>query len=272
MLDLVHPSLFCAVTGVTRIVPKAEQDKDWRELMGTGKPVTDLPKPRTHAAYLSQKFQWLPSDVVVDSEGNAVFDSYINNLHPDDNTDLYEILAKILSHFIPMFNKVLTQARNPWKNLIDVYPDDWYPHMEEFRNGDDISDDELWDRYIELRVPTQPTIPEAFVTPPPFPDPVELRGRRLQVITKLANIVLTPEKPSYDGGSWHVEGMGNECIVASGIYYYQNENVTESRLRFRRCIEEPDYEQNDDRGIRIVYGLEDEDPLNEDCGYVVCNE
>jgi hypothetical protein len=29
----------------------------------------------------------------------------------------------------------------------------------------------------------------------------------LQVIVKLANIELTPEKPEYDGGSWHVEGQ-----------------------------------------------------------------
>lgn len=29
----------------------------------------------------------------------------------------------------------------------------------------------------------------------------------LQVIVKLANIELTPEKPSYSGGSWHVEGQ-----------------------------------------------------------------
>ena len=35
---------------------------------------------------------------------------------------------------------------------------------------------------------------------------VSLRGRRLQVIVKLANIILTPEKPRYDGGTWHVEG------------------------------------------------------------------
>jgi hypothetical protein len=29
---------------------------------------------------------------------------------------------------------------------------------------------------------------------------------KLQVIIKLANIVLTPDKPSYAGGKWHVEG------------------------------------------------------------------
>lgn len=29
----------------------------------------------------------------------------------------------------------------------------------------------------------------------------------LQIIVKLANIHLTPEKPTYSGGSWHVEGQ-----------------------------------------------------------------
>jgi hypothetical protein len=29
----------------------------------------------------------------------------------------------------------------------------------------------------------------------------------LQVIVKLANIHLTPEKPEYNGGTWHVEGQ-----------------------------------------------------------------
>ena len=40
------------------------------------------------------------------------------------------------------------------------------------------------------------------------------------MIVKLANIVLAPEKPHYTGGSWHVEGMLGEAIVASAIYYY----------------------------------------------------
>lgn len=35
---------------------------------------------------------------------------------------------------------------------------------------------------------------------------MDLKGANLQVIVKLANIHLTPEKPEYAGGSWHVEG------------------------------------------------------------------
>ena len=32
-------------------------------------------------------------------------------------------------------------------------------------------------------------------------------NRGLQIIVKLANIELTPEKPNYEGGTWHVEGQ-----------------------------------------------------------------
>lgn len=34
----------------------------------------------------------------------------------------------------------------------------------------------------------------------------------LQLILKLANLHLTPEKPDYDCGSWHVEGQANEAM------------------------------------------------------------
>lgn len=41
---------------------------------------------------------------------------------------------------------------------------------------------------------------------------VDLRAEHgnLQIIIKLASIYLTPEKPAYNGGSWHLEGQLNE--------------------------------------------------------------
>ena len=56
----------------------------------------------------------------------------------------------------------------------------------------------------------------------------------------------------YNGGSWHVEGMKNESIVASGIYYYHSENITSSYLNFRTAVSEPNYEQGDDNGVSEV--------------------
>jgi hypothetical protein len=92
------------------------------------------------------------------------------------------------------------------------------------------------------------------------------------VIVKLADIELTPENPRYSGGSWHVEGMVNENIVASGIYYYHTENITESRLNFRIQVREPNYEQSDNRGVEIMYGLVDEEALNQTLGGIITKQ
>ncbi len=74
----------------------------------------------------------------------------------------------------------------------------------------------------------------------------------LQVFVKMASIELTPEKPVFPAGGWHVssqpltltasrcsanstqiEGQMNEHIVATALYYLDSENVTPSRLNFR---------------------------------------
>lgn len=43
--------------------------------------------------------------------------------------------------------------------------------------------------------------------------------------------------------------MINEAIVSTGIYYYDEENITESRLAFRAAVDDPkDYDQSDHVG------------------------
>lgn len=69
-----------------------------------------------------------------------------------------------------------------------------------------------------------------------------------------------------------MEGMRNESIVASGIYYYASKNLTQSKLAFRQAVREPNYEQNDDKGVRTVYGLANEGPLNQLLGAIVTQE
>ncbi|KAF2184858.1 hypothetical protein K469DRAFT_739224 [Zopfia rhizophila CBS 207.26] len=84
------------------------------------------------------------------------------------------------------------------------------------------------------------------------------RDAGLQIIVKLASIELTPEKPEYAGGNWHVEGMLNEHIAATAIYYYDVENTTESRIRFRQ--------EADLDNMYIEYEQEDHEPLCEILG------
>ena len=61
----------------------------------------------------------------------------------------------------------------------------------------------------------------------------------------------------------------NERIIASGIYYFSSSNISESRLGFRHCVAEPNYEQGDNRGVREVYGLQSEEALNQPLGSVI---
>ncbi|KAK7968032.1 uncharacterized protein PG986_002309 [Apiospora aurea] len=55
----------------------------------------------------------------------------------------------------------------------------------------------------------------------------------LQVIVKMASVELTPEKPEFPTGSWHIEGQMNEHICATALYYLDSDNVTDSSLAFR---------------------------------------
>lgn len=85
----------------------------------------------------------------------------------------------------------------------------------------------------------------------------QFRKQGLQIIVKLASIELNSQKPAYPGGSWHLEGMLNEHIVGTAIYYYDVENCTPSRLRFRQqndSDEEFDYEQSDHGPLERVFG------------------
>ena len=96
------------------------------------------------------------------------------------------------------------------------------PSREEDEDEGDY--DERYERWRENREILQPE-PVKFETPAKrlnkevgdsyeFKPDLDLRRDfgRLQIIVKLANIHLTPEKPIYEGGSWHVEGQANESM------------------------------------------------------------
>nr|WP_107910951.1 DUF4246 domain-containing protein [Streptomyces chartreusis] len=264
VLDLVHPSLFCLV----------------REVSGAPERAWQNPTDRYSRYEFSERFQWLPTDVDVTNDGDVVFRSYVNNVHPDEHRDLAGVLPDLFARLRPLLENVLTDLRHPRPLRIEADPYGWYDSEPEHPDKASYSDEQAYaeavsawreaqDDWWENRRPVIPDAP-AF-TAPELPDAsarVDLRGRSLQVIVKLATIQLTPDKPEYAGGSWHVEGMLNERIVSTGIYYWDSENITESRLSFRAALDDPDYEQSDDNGVREVYGLENEEALNQVLGSV----
>jgi len=80
---------------------------------------------------------------------------------------------------------------------------------------------------------------------------------RYQVIVKLSNTILTPEKPIFDASSWHLEGLEYERIIATGIYYYSMENIQDNFLEFRSTIDDYsiNYPQNCREWVHTHYGI-----------------
>ncbi|ETW81407.1 hypothetical protein HETIRDRAFT_51381, partial [Heterobasidion irregulare TC 32-1] len=197
------------------------------------KPLPAPKRRKKEKMFLSRRLAWLPSDFAVDHDSAVRLTSpYINNIHPSKK-ELYATLESILAAFIPMFERVLGSIDRMERPRIDGS----FPRRR--RNTND----------------SKP--------------PVNLRGKTLQVIVKLANIHLTPEKPEYGGGSWHVEGMLNERIVSTGIYYYDSENISESHLAFRVSTTAPKYHTQDDFVcMEFLYGMKLNEGLVQERGSV----
>ena len=69
--------------------------------------------------------------------------------------------------------------------------------------------------------------------------------------------------------------MANEAIVATGLYYYACENISESRLAFRAYVGDGDdlkYQQSDHRGYVVAYGFGRDHALNQPLGHIVAEE
>ncbi|KAJ7689006.1 hypothetical protein B0H17DRAFT_1296645 [Mycena rosella] len=253
VLDLVHPSLYCVVYGRTHAY---------------------LPdKPREWA--ISEEFCWLPSDFAVLADGSVTLVSpYINNLHPAKQQPFYRIIEDVVAAFIPMFERVLGEIDKETNVALEESGriqgvDCVWPGDRPDSDPEEGVDEEEWKRDRN----SKKDLPEANTYSGELEQvlsPISLRGRTVQCIIKLANIHLTPEQPKYAGGSWHVEGMANEHIVASGIYYYDEENITESRLSFRVPTGQPEYhQQNDNECMRILYGINGDDECVQAIGSMV---
>ncbi|KAF8601412.1 hypothetical protein BDV93DRAFT_495814 [Ceratobasidium sp. AG-I] len=288
VLDLVHPSLYPIVYGRTLAYPDDSNERDANKLIPI--PAPPLPVPDAtlsyateHNYHVSRRFQWLPTDFEVSNDDKSVKSlGYINNLNPDEHPALHTTIEEIIRAYLPLFERVLTDCM-PYNEIPPQRVPNRYSYDTEFQprpKYDDFEDKEEWNRKYQewegARPYQQPDVgAEGYVL-----GSLELRhrwyylsGRTIQMIVKLANIHLTPEAPEYMGGSWHIEGMSNESIAASGIYYYDEENTTESRLDFRTAAAVPgEYEQNDSRGCMLTWGMASDDPCVNELGSVVTSQ
>ncbi|OOQ82767.1 hypothetical protein PEBR_37508 [Penicillium brasilianum] len=312
VVDLVHPSLFPVIYGRTYVLPDrtiglddcidSMGEGEWLERPKEAEATPEAVYPyyilqRLHPAVLSTKFQWLPCDVKLIDDGRCQILSYINNAHPVKHRALYEVVEKILAQTVPLWEQSLSEKEffNERIKFTKVeYEDDGTDepkHPEGHEETDSEEYDRLYDEYEDRMVAWYKA--RKIIQP----EPGEFKPReseekaiflkhfpegKIQVIVKLANIELTPEKPDYEGGSWHIEGQLNERIAASAIYYYDSENITPSSLAFRHRgmddMMDISYEQSQHEFLQQIYGFHEDfrnhniELITQELGSVVSKE
>ncbi|TRM58979.1 hypothetical protein BD626DRAFT_509362 [Schizophyllum amplum] len=229
VLDIVHPSLYPLVYGKS-LGKQADGTINTFEPPGADDDGTGILE-----RFVSQRFQWLPSDFAVRNDGSVFLaSSYINNIAPEHAGALVPVIEQIMARAVPMWERVLADLRRkdmPVRVGPVIKSKGWYGASKGLacvwpsQAGQPYPEEELDDKELEAWYGRQPkTLPDA---PPEYDGALgkrekfvlSMKGRTIQVIVKLANIVLTPDNPLYSGGTWHVEGMWNERIVSTFIYY-----------------------------------------------------
>ncbi|KAF3923398.1 hypothetical protein ABW21_db0205874 [Orbilia brochopaga] len=266
VLDLVHPSLWPVVYNRTISLEDGGPIPPPDDALKAADEYEEDDEMDNFVNGYSGRFCWLPSEFAVDEDGKTTIKSYINNLStPAQKRRFYPIIEKVFSKFVPLFNHVLADLKGNrhWENRVgdpwiidgdygdeyilylnnDIYKEQWQQLTEQFRNGENLTVnfseqalDAETSNYDGIQIRERGDLRGKW-KPPTISNESRLEGKTAKVIVKLANIELTPENPTYRGGSWHVEAMKNERIIATGIYYYAQENITDSSLRFRRTVD-----------------------------------
>jgi hypothetical protein len=215
--------------------------------------------------------------------------SYINNLHPEKHHELYAIIEEIITKAIPQWGITLGPLRDrSYQPRIEMTELKFDPDPDKMTDDEkppqqeDEEDDEYFERLVQWEKDVRNyEQPEPGDFEPRSQHKIDFKKeyghRGLQVIVKLANIELTPEKPEYQGGTRHVEGQLNEHICATALYYYDCENITESRLAFRQQCSEDEardmgYPQDVHEWLTEIYGCENGEPCVQEVGSVLCCE
>ncbi|KAK6529585.1 hypothetical protein TWF281_008754 [Arthrobotrys megalospora] len=170
---------------------------------------------------LDRNFAWLPSEFKIAANGETKIVSYINNLTlPGQDIIFNPILEKLFTRLVPMFNHVLADIDC---GTLGKERTDW----------------------------------PAWRWKPPMISPARsLEGKTLKVIVRMIQIDLIPGSPNYPGSDWHTAGMVNDQIVATAIYNYANDNVSDWSIHFQHQCFHPEEvlysEERDWNGIQRI--------------------
>ncbi|KAJ2034092.1 hypothetical protein H4S03_005214 [Coemansia sp. S3946] len=166
----------------------------------------------------------------VHDNGAATIESYINNLHPVKHAALYLIIASIFSKFLPLLEQVVTDLVHPRKPGVELNPYECY----EYERPEPEPKSGHW-AYLEYLDELQAWKEDASYVDPQ-PKPFVVPKRPISPYRLCGRIELTPEAHSYSSKDWSVMGLANECIIATGVYFYDMANIAPCSLTFREAL------------------------------------
>ncbi|KAJ8515478.1 hypothetical protein ONZ45_g7083 [Pleurotus djamor] len=269
--DLIHPSLYPYIATVSPVKPGTRLPRFESGKFGTS--VSFYQESIDH----SSKYAWVPSIFTVSEDRTTVkIDSYINGLGPRERyPNLYRLLEQVFLIALPHLEKTreteFERGETPsfkrwhdrWEKREGTSKEDWEALLArqakekereelEQKEAEAAEADQLNEEFAGLQIPVDPSDPGLATT---------LLGSQYKVIVKVCIPSFSPQAPSdikdqaanyilkpgqFYNGTWHLEGMPHERIVASFIYYYDtNEFVRDDGLSFRRAR----HEENDFPGL-----------------------
>ncbi|KAJ6588743.1 hypothetical protein B0H19DRAFT_1057870 [Mycena capillaripes] len=250
--DLIHPSLYPLVLGESRV-----GDASKSEALPSSFSTEVVIGQYDHT--FSSRYAWIPSIFNVSENGDDVhIESYINGLGPRERfPQLYRLIEKVFLLVLPHFKKTLAfeykQEDSPsgayFSPLLWRWQERWV-----FRTETELElKRSAWENFrkeqAEQKIRDTAAIEEAWRDSPKATEidhtertqfaadetlaPFSFEGRQLKVIVKAANYQLKPGE-TYEG-TWHMEGMPHERIVASALYYYDTDSaIVDEGLSFRK--------------------------------------
>ncbi|KAF4599576.1 hypothetical protein EYR40_006671 [Pleurotus pulmonarius] len=270
--NLIHPSLYPYVAGVTPVSP------------GVSLPPLHDGKFKTtqisqYSTDLLSRFAWIPSIFHISPDGLDVhIEGYINGLGPRERYPrLYRLLEKVFLVVFAQLERTIgweysyeeSASERRWmardQARYGTTRADWLALLasqSQAKQAEEAAKEDNIQREAEQRnhdldhASRFHALDNSAAAVPGY-----YRNQRLKVIA--ANYVLQPGQ-EYEG-AWHVEGMPHEQIVASGIYYYDTDlEIKDRGLSFRRRRDEDDFPskqeyRQEDFGIKFL-DAQDGDP------------
>lgn len=191
VLDLVHPSLYCVVYGRTEAYGASAA-----RLFNSSQPASSFDESLAGDAgsFLSEEFSWLPTDFAISLDGSSARAlAYINNLSRREHPALHSAIEKLVASFVPLWERVLGETKMGEEyNLPSRIGADAESEGYEWVLKDGYTENELSNDDWEDRKKFNLILPSVISPFEPYniQSPVNLRGRDIQVIVKLANIHL----------------------------------------------------------------------------------